>query len=1336
MKRYVWFPLLILLSLLSSLVSYASNEINFHQLGVKIGMSDNYIQSIEQDKYGFMWFATRDGLNRYDGYHFKVYTTIQQGAYNNSIEWVKEDAGGHIWIKTSVNYCFYDRERDELNNKTDILLHQIGIFDVPKQLFIDDDKNLWCISKDTLYYYTFTDQKLHTQTLTIPLSIADISCRNKECYMLMKNGNIIHIDWMHNSMDKLFRIKTQTSYLPKIYLDFSSRLWIYTPHSYQINCYSLIENKWIDFAAKADFQQEQAMITTIADDGKGNIWMGTDDRGIIIYSSRNRNGKEFKRLFKDNDNVYSLPDNHITYIYKDNRDRIWVGTGKQGVAYAGLNNLIFHNHYCPQLDDISCFHIGTDNKLWFGSDGEGIACYNKNQNRYTYYNTKNGKIPSDLIVCSYPDNKGGVWWGSFGGGAFYFQNNQFFQLKSLIKNEIETPKYIRRITQDGYGNIWFATYSQGLYCLSPSGLLTNYHLNNSALLTNYIADLAYDGNHSLYVATSSGVYHMNTSTHEIKILKQTADGKEIIQDQFANCIYQDSRGLLWIGGRKGVNVYHPRRNQLINLSKPNGVSHPYIRAIIEDQSHNMWLTTDHGITYVEAKEIEKDNFPDLCCHPYYEKDGVADITFNNFSIYCTQKNEVLAGGSGGYVTIYPHDKSFYHVDKRVVFTNLYIGNECVNANQPTRDGIIHLSKNIQLLNKLDIDYSSNSFDIEFSAMDYGNLHKLQYEYKLKESDKWTKLDGNRIYFNKLTPGTYQLEVRIADVPTHEKSTSASLCIEVHPPFWLSHMAYSLYILFLIIMITLILMRMRHKHKLLLLRQKHDLEAVRQHEIDEAKLQFFTNVSHDLRTPLSLIITPLEQLLENNVTQNIHKELKLMHRNALALLDVINQLLDLRRLENGKAQYHPSHGDLSSFIKEICDSFYKYGKEKEITFSLSLQTKHLETDFDKNKMQRIMLNLLSNAFKYNVYHGSVNVIVNRIVKDGVDFACIQVADTGMGIREENKAKVFNRFYQEEHPSSECIGSGIGMHIVKEYVALHHGVICIRDNHPQGTVFEFVFPIRHECKNTMVATSPTDSIPKNKEDVSTRKQSNQALLIVEDNDDFRQFMVDCLQEKFIVFEAEQGEIALKIMAQHDISLVISDIRMPIMNGLELCNKIKGDIRYSHIPVILLTAQMSQEHLLEGLREGADDYITKPFNLTVLLLRIQKLLEWSNRNHQEFGKKDISPADLTISSLDEKLIEQAIAAVDKNMDNTNFSVEDLSMAVSMSRGHLYKKLMMITGKSPIEFIRVLRIKKGKQLLEQSQDNISQIAYQVGLSPKQFAKYFKEEFGCLPSEYIGKKA
>lgn len=1003
---------------------------------------------------------------------------------------------------------------------------------------------------------------------------------------------------------------------------------------------------------------------------------------------------------------------------------------KQGVAYAGLNNIVFENNRCPRQEDVSCLLEDNNENLWMGFDGEGIARYDKTDRTYTYYKSKDKLIPSDLIVCSYGDSRGRIWWGSFGGGAFYYEKGKFILLKGKDgKESVDMPRYVRRITEDSAGNIWFATFSQGLYCLDAKGDFQVYTMENSLLLTDYIADLSCVDGRMLYIATSSGVYCMDTFTRQLVPLERDKNGEEIIHDNFANCIYCDTRGLLWIGGRKGVNVYDIEKNTLINLSVEEGISHPYIRAIVEDGDKNMWITTDHGITQVIVMNHSHGKGLEFRCYPYFEEDGLGNFTFNNFSIFCNKRQEVLAGGAGGYVKILPHSSDVYHYDRQVIFTGLYLANERIDVGIPTRDGRVILDKNIQLLDHITMDYSDNNFALEVSAMEYGNLHKLQYVYRLGEKEEWIKLEGNRIYFNKLASGTYHLQVKVEENQKYENNQIATLAIYVRPPFWLSIPAYSLYVLIVIGIVVLIMVRLKRKHVRLLQQQMRDMEATRQHEIDEAKLRFFTNVSHDLRTPLSLIITPLEKILSTEVAAGVHEELKLMHRNAVALLDVINQLLDLRKLDNGKAQLNPSHGDLVEFVKDVCSSFESYADKKDIRFQLLLKTSCLETDFDRNKMQRILLNLLSNAFKYNIEHGSVTVVLDRIMKEGENYASIQIIDTGIGIRDENKEKIFERFFQEEHTSTAYVGSGIGMHIVKEYVLLHHGDVIVRDNMPQGTIFEITFPLRYAMEEEEgvkeVFQGEVEEVqrPVLEEGIS--------ILIVEDNEDFRCFLVNCLKESFRVVEAENGEKALTLLAQQDIKLVISDIRMPVMDGLELCNKIKGDIRYSHIPIILLTARTADEHVLEGLREGADDYVTKPFNIDILLLRIRKLLEWSNNNYKQFGTIDISPREITVSTLDEKLIERAIQVVEDNMDNADFSVENLSVEVGMSRGHLYKKLMTITGKSPIEFIRVLRIKRGKQLLEQSQESISQIAYQVGLSPKQFAKYFKEEFGCLPSEY-----
>ena len=639
-----------------------------------------------------------------------------------------------------------------------------------------------------------------------------------------------------------------------------------------------------------------------------------------------------------------------------------------------------------------------------------------------------------------------------------------------------------------------------------------------------------------------------------------------------------------------------------------------------------------------------------------------------------------------------------------------------------------------MLNEITMDYSDSNFALEVSSMDYNSLHKLQYAYRLNKDEEWVKLEGNRIYFNKLSPGTYQLEVKVYENNNSYKNSKAS-CLTIHvlPPFWLSVPAYIGYTLLLAGVIIFFFLKMKRKHIRNLSQQKREMEIIQQHEMDEAKMRFFTNVSHDLRTPLSLIIIPLEKLLSSNLEKGVKEELELIHRNSETLLNEVNQLLDFRKLDQQKTQLMLSHGNLSDFVKEVCGSFIPQAVKKGINIRLHINETKMDMDFDRNKIQRILLNLLSNAVKYNYENGEVIVALDKITANGTENAQIQLADTGIGIKDENKDKIFDRFFQEQHSTTTYIGNGIGLHIVKEYVTMHHGTITVENHIPQGTIFTITLPVTHNYAVNDEKQDEAEIREKAVDEVSDTTDTHKtSLLIVEDNDDFRNFLINCLKGTYQVFDAPNGKEALEILAHQSIQIVISDVMMPEMDGMELCRKIKTDIRYSHIPVILLTARTADEHELSGLKEGADDYITKPFNLEILLLRIQKILKWTKNNHEKFKTIDISPSEITVSSLDEQLIEKAIRAVEENMDNSEFSVEELSSYVGMSRGHLYKKLIMITGKSPLEFIRILRVKRGKQLLEQSQLNVSQIAYQIGLSPKQFAKYFKEEFGYVPSEYI----
>ncbi len=1306
--------LLILMCFVCGLVC-AHDGLNFRNLDVKSGISDNYVRSVLRDRYGFMWFATLNGLNRYDGYQFKKYTTTQLGAYNNDIESIAEDAAGNIWIKGPVSYYIYDREQDKLENKIQPVLNKYGITGEVSYLTIDKDHNLWCTVMDTLFHYNFTKNKLYTFQLPKKEKMQQVVCRRSCAYLLFLNGEIARIDSNFQQIRPETQRTLSSGLQYNLYIDTVDRLWFYASHASGLQCYDTNQKQWIDYVGRQELTN--ALITTVMDDGNGNLWIGTDDKGA--YVSYNQD-KQLMRINKKPENPFSLADNHINCFLKDNWNIMWVGTAKKGVSFTYLDKIAFSTYSLSEQEDVKCLQEDRKGNLWIGLDGEGLVKQDVTRKSYNRFNTKEHSIPSDLIICSCLDSKNRMWFGTYGGGVFYERDGKFVSLHYLDSEEKSTSlKHIWRIVEDANGTLWFGTFMQGLYAMDSKGNFTAYTMDSSILRTGSILDLAYSKGRKLYIGTSSGLYSIDIYTRNMTPITGTKANTKSLPDSYISSLFYDSRGLLWIGTRSGMTVFDEKKDEMVHLTTEDGLSHNSIRAITEDKFKNIWVTTDHGITniVVGSSPAGQGQSSSYLCYPYFEEDGIGDMIFNSHSITCTVQGEILIGGIGGYLKITPKPTDFYNRSRNpVVFTGLLLANQKMEVGSRTSNGRILLPKNIQLMEEITMDYFDSNFALEVSSMDYQNQHKQQFAYRLGEQEEWVRLEGNRIHFNRLSYGTFRLQVKVYEPNGYDNPVS-SLLIHIRPPFWLSLPAYGCYALMVILLFLLILRNTQRKHKRLMEQQKHEMEITQQHEMDEAKMRFFTNVSHDLRTPLALIITPLEKLLTSESARNLKTDLELIHRNAVALLDEVNQLLDFRKLDKQKAQLSLSYGNLSDFVKETCDSFKELSLKNGVQLELNLMDADISMSFDRNKMQRILLNLLSNAVKYNRKDGSVVVTVNKILVSGKEHVRIQVADTGIGIKDENKEKVFDRFFQEHHIATTYVGNGIGLNIVKEYVTLHQGTIRIIDNRPQGSIFVITLP----------ATGGTNE----EKQLCHSQEEGVSVLVVEDNDDFRRFLMGCLKEHYQVFEASNGKEALEVLSQQSVQMVISDVMMPVMDGLELCHIIKTDIRFSHIPVILLTARTAEEHVLDGLREGADDYITKPFNLDILLLRIQKLLKWTRNNHEKFGKIEISPSEITISSLDEQLIEKAIRIVEENMDNSEFSVEELSAQIGISRSSLYKKLMSITGKSPLEFIRILRLKRGKQLLEKSQLSISQIAYQVGLSPKQFAKYFKEAYGCLPSNY-----
>lgn len=901
------------------------------------------------------------------------------------------------------------------------------------------------------------------------------------------------------------------------------------------------------------------------------------------------------------------------------------------------------------------------------------------------------------------------------------------------------------LVEDDKGRIWIASLGGGLQCLEPlSGTFETYTSNNSALLENNVTSLCWVDDNTLFFGTASqGVGTMDMRTREIKKIQGQSDSMKLSNDA-VNHVYKDSRGLVWIATREGLNVYDTRRHMFLDLFPVVEAKGNFIAAITEDQERNMWVSTSRKVIRVTVASDGKGSYL-FDSRAYNSEDGLQNCDFNQRSIKTLHNGIIAIGGLYGVNIFAPDHIRYNKMLPNVMFTGLSLFDEAVKVGQ-SYGGRVLIEKELNDVENVEFDYKQNIFSVSFASDNYNLPEKTQYMYKLEGfNNDWLTLPVgvHNVTFTNLAPGKYVLRVKAINSDGYVGIKEATLGIVVNPPFWMSWWAYLLYAAGLVVVLFLARYRMLKREREKFHLQQIENEVAKNEEINNMKFRFFTNVSHELRTPLTLIISPLEGMLKETTDELQSTRLQLMYRNAQRLLHLVNQLLDFRKGEMSTHQLSLSEGDIISYVHSVCNSFLLMADKKHIQFSFFSGIDTFSMAFDADKVGKIVMNLLSNAFKFTPEGGRVTVMIEHVTGTP-DTLEIKIADTGIGISDVDKEHIFDRFYQADHKGvEETTGNGIGLSLVRDFVTLHEGEVKVFDNIGTGSVFVIQFPVKHVETQVQLPEETGMSVGDEedremKEEVreETGRKDFPLLLVVDDNEDFRIFMRYSLELQYRVKLAVNGNEAWEMMQEELPDLVISDVMMPQMDGNELCRLIKQDKRTAHIPVILLTARQNTEAKLEGLQTGADDYVTKPFNMTILVLRIRKLIELSRYHRVTQGMIDPAPSEIVITSLDEKLIEKAIKYVEDNMSRTELSVEELSRELGMSRVHLYKKLLQITGKTPIEFIRVIRLKRAAQLLRESQLHVSEVAFEVGFNnPKYFSRYFKDEFGVLPSVYQEKE-
>ncbi|MFP9114350.1 two-component regulator propeller domain-containing protein [Flavobacterium sp. RHBU_3] len=1289
----------------------------FHHLKTDNGLSNSNVKSLLKDSYGFLWVGTESGLNRYDGYGFKTYTL--PAGVSSDISGLAEDGLGNIWIEAGGAYVNYKRDKDRFITDVPAFLNGLGIT-VSKNyyLYTDRKKNLWVFSGKKIFYYDTHLKKLKKFATIAPsstISNGKTGDDGHSLYRVYDGGTLLKID--NSGKETLIQLPVFVREAigksdNRIFCDANGGLWLYSVKTDRIFYKKDAVTEWQKIPLTSGVNTQSNSIFSITEDAAGNVWIGTDHKGVFIYDKAT--AKVINLVHNPNVNT-SIASNNVVSLYADNSGVVWMGHSKTGISYYHDSFHSIVNAEYAGCKDISAVFQDQKGTVWFGTDGYGL------------FSTSGGSlqkiaIPNHPIVGLTGDSKGRIWVGTYTNGLFCYDSGS---IKHYTKeNSTLASNDIWSLKEDRYGTLWIGTLGGGLqYLTSGSADFKPVSLPGTA--ADYVLDMHYDGGDKLYLGTTKGLGVVDIITHKQQLFTGNRTGSMKFKNLLVSTVFADSNGNIWLGHSNGIMLWDTKSDKLYYYSKENGLCDNIIRGFTEDNHSHIWVITSNGVSVLTTGRGE-DGKLDISSRNFSTKDGLKENYFNNHAIFKLHTGDIIMGTTEGYTVINPNKMAEKNRPlAQVRFTSLSLGSTEIVADS-VYNGRRILTQSIEDTKAITLRYNDKLIGLQFTTGDLINADKVHYAYKLEGfSSQWLPVQKNGVVFSSLAPGSYKLLVKAANSDGVWNNKPSVVYIEVLPPFYLSAWAILLYIVLLSGSAYYLVRRSKRKQQARLEQQRLQLEHEQEINLNEMKLRFFTNISHDLRTPLTLISAPLQALLGENLEEGLRGKLEIINKNTGQLMGLINSLLDFRKLDAGGERLNLKPADLVHFVKDKCIPFYAYAAERKISFTIQADVDALPMQFDPAKLERIVLNLVSNAFKYTPEGGTVNVSISR---EG-DTASLRIADTGQGISDAHKQQIFERFYQAPQ-TMESTGSGIGLHITAEYVGMHGGTLTVTDNTPQGSVFTVSLPIQEavEIENLDDEDIVEETAPLEK------TAATPVLLLVDDNTDFCEFMAATLSGEYSVVVANNGKEAFEKLQQHDVNIVVSDVMMPVMNGIELCRAIKTNIEWSHIPVILLTARTAEEYEVEGLELGADDYLTKPFNLEILKLRIRKFLDWAAKSHRTFSQKpDISPSEITITSLDEQLIEKAIKTVEENIGDPDFTVEALGAAVGLSRSHLYKKLMSITGKGPAEFIRTVRLKRAKQLLEKSQMQVAEIAYAVGFnSPKRFTANFKNEFGLSPSDYL----
>jgi signal transduction histidine kinase/ligand-binding sensor domain-containing protein/AraC-like DNA-binding protein len=1319
-------------------------------------LSSSLINDIHPDSKGFIWVATEDGLNKYDGAKFINYKHDKKDStsiLNNYVKTIFEDKNNNLYFGFFNGLQVYDYGTDSFE--------QIQLS--PAENYTYDA------------HVTSIIERSNGQLL--------VGTSGRGVFELKKNTKGFYAK---NLTDFI-----PTSFINQIFEDSHNNLWLLTPEN---GLFFLDKKNHITaFFKDANLQ---ATISTIGEDAEGTVYVGSSTEGLFKFSPKDSsfisipntkniaihtlflNSKNQLMVGTDGNGLFLFDPKNITLtpspittssfdfskskvhvIVEDGEKNIWLGLYQKGVIFIPnkLNNFNYIGYESNALDIIGSNCVMTVYKdsqgiLWVGTDGDGLYSISPSNKILTHYKNQDylGRRLNTVITI-HEDSNQDLWIGTYLNGLVKIDRQTLKAefIDNLLDEQSKPVKNIYSIVEDDNNMLWLGSLGSGLFRLNlADNSIKSYNISisdspkgptffNNKWINNLLLDQA---KNIIYVASYDGLSRFNLNTKKFDIFE---NGIRKFDGQIVYTLHKDNNGTLWAGTANGLSLVDENLNEIKKYTIEDGLPSNTICSIEEDISNNLWISTNHGISEFNLKKKSFLN--------YYFNDGLQGNEFSKNASYLYNETQLFFGGMNGITYFNP----LKIVDKvkrpKMLITDIYLQNTPIRKGMKSGRFTI-VDKAIIDADSIQLSYKDNSFSLEFSSLEYSNPKRISYSYSVNKST-WTNLPQgvNNVAFENLEAGTYNFKIRAKDYENYSEVKNFTAII--HPLWFLSTIAKVSYLLIFLIFTTLLIHQLRQRQ----LRKNKLREYSKSQLINEAKLQFLTNISHDIRTPLTLIFNPLKKLIKEDPDSLRQKSYRTIFRNSNRILQLTNQLLDVRKIDSGHLNLKFEKIELITFIEEICALFEDQIEFKNIHFDFQHEMSQLFVWVDPNYFDKIIQNLVDNAIKFVDHGGKVQLIlkISDTEKDKYDqsYCKISVIDDGIGIKKGMETRVFDRFYQVKSTPHHLEGTGIGLHLTRSIAELHHGTIYAKNNeNGQGCMFVIRIPLGSKHLSTediqeniqLEANEPStnlsvEEIPLTKEAKPNIEKGviygGSKLLVVDDDAEIRHFIDKELSTEFNIIVAKDGKEALEIILQEEPDLVISDIMMPVMDGMELCRRIKKNININHIPVILLTAKSSHENNLESLNLGADAYIPKPFDIKILqetavnLIKNRKLLK---NNYDGSQLQDDKVKQVELKSSDEILLEKIIHFINENINNPDLNVEMIANTIGLSRVHLYRKLKELTNQSASDLIRNIRLKQAADLLSSKQISIAEVAYAVGYSNMStFSTNFKNLYGVPPRKY-----